>query len=123
LQFLSTNLFIFISTCQCTVSTDCIASFSESIVVDGDNILSNESKLENPLCDSQHHVDEIEQTPIALHDLEDRLLVTKEKIVPVLTTADGAHKFIEDFAGKPQMEERQKEVGGGVTSAQLHIIK
>jgi hypothetical protein len=41
------------------------------------------------------HDDEIEQRPLALQDLENRLLVTEEKIMQVLTRVDGAHKFIE----------------------------
>jgi hypothetical protein len=56
---------------QCTVSTGCMASSSELVVVDEDSILSDESKSKNPLCDSPHHVDEIEQRPLALRDLED----------------------------------------------------
>jgi hypothetical protein len=50
-------------------------------------------------------------------------LVTEEQIVQVLIRVDGAHKFIEDIIGKTQMEERQTGVAGGVTSAQLCIIK
>jgi hypothetical protein len=55
--------------------------------------------------------------------LKDQLLVSKEKIVQVLTRVYGAHKFVEGVIWKTQMEERQKRVVGGVTSAQLHIIK
>jgi hypothetical protein len=40
----------------------------------------------------------------------------------VLTRANGVHKFIEDIMWKTQMEERQKRVAGGITSAQLRII-
>jgi hypothetical protein len=40
---------------QCTVSTCCMASSSELVVVDGDNILSDESKYKNPLCDQTTH--------------------------------------------------------------------
>jgi hypothetical protein len=69
------------------------------------------------------HDDNIEQTPLAVQGLEDRLLVKGEKIVQVLTRADGTHKFIEDLMWKAQMEERQKGVADGITSAQLHIIK
>jgi hypothetical protein len=50
-------------------------------------------------------------------------LVTEEKIVQVLTRADSVHKFIEDIIWKNQREERQTRFVGGVTSAQLHIIK
>jgi hypothetical protein len=77
---------------------------------------SNESI--DPLCDIPCHVDEI-----TLHDLENRLLVTEEQIVQVLTRANGAHKFIEDLMWKTQMEERKKGIADGVTSTQLHIIK
>jgi hypothetical protein len=77
---------------------------------------SNESI--DPLCDIPCHVDEI-----TLHDLENRLLVTEEQIVQVLTRADGAHKFIEDLMWKTQMEERKKGIADGVTSTQLCIIK
>jgi hypothetical protein len=105
------------------ISEDCMVSSSESIVVDGDSILIDESKSENLLCDNPYHLDEIEQSPLALCDLEDQLLVTKEKIVQVLTREDGAHRFIEALIWKTQMEERQKGVASGVTSAQLHIIK
>jgi hypothetical protein len=108
---------------QCMVSKYCMASSSESVVVDGDSILIDENKSENLLCDNPYHLDEIEQSPLALHDLEDQLLVTKEKIVQVLTREDGAHRFIETLIWKTQMEERQKGVASGVTSAQLHIIK
>jgi hypothetical protein len=55
--------------------------------------------------------------------LKDQLLVTEEQIVQVLTRENGAHKFIEDLMLKTRMEERQKGVAKGVTSAQLHIIK
>jgi hypothetical protein len=58
-----------------------------------------------------------------VQDLKDQLLVIEEKIVQVLTREDGAHKFIEGIMWKTQMEERQKGVVGGVTSAQLRIIK
>jgi hypothetical protein len=61
------------------------------------------SESVGPLCDSPCHVDEI-----TLCDLENRLLVTEEQIVQVLTRADGAHKFIEDLMWKTQLEERQK---------------
>jgi hypothetical protein len=74
--------------------------------------------LIDPLCDIPHHVDEI-----TLHDLENRLLVTEEKIVQVLTREDGAHKFIEDLMWKTQMEERHKGIACGVTNSQLRIIK
>jgi hypothetical protein len=50
-------------------------------------------------------------------------LVKEEHIVQVLTRADGTHKFIEDLMWKVQIEERQKGVADGITSAQLHIIK
>jgi hypothetical protein len=69
------------------------------------------------------HDDEIEQRPLALQDLENRLLVTEEQIVQVLTRANGAHKFIEDLMWRTQLEERQRGVVDGVTSTQLHIIK
>jgi hypothetical protein len=69
------------------------------------------------------HLDEIEQSPLALHGLEDQLLVTEEKIVQVLTRENGAHRFIEALIWKTQMEERQKGVASGVTSAQFHIVK
>jgi hypothetical protein len=47
----------------------------------------------------------------------------EEKIVQVLTRVDGARNFLEYLIWKTQMDERQKVVVGGVTSAQLHIIK
>jgi hypothetical protein len=50
-------------------------------------------------------------------------LVKEEHIVQVLTRADDTHKFIEDLMWKAQMEERQKGVADGITSAQLCIIK
>ena len=40
---------------QCMVSKDCMASSSELVVVGGDNILSDESKYKNPLCDQTTH--------------------------------------------------------------------
>jgi hypothetical protein len=43
--------------------------------------------------------------------------------VQVLTRADGTHKPIKDRMWKAQMEERQKDVAYGITSAQLRIIK
>jgi hypothetical protein len=93
---------------QRTISNDCMASSSESVVVDGDSILIDENKSENLLCDNPYHLDEIEQSPLALRHLEDQLLVTEEQIVQVLTRADGAHRFIETLIWKTQMEERQK---------------
>jgi hypothetical protein len=56
------------------------------------------------------HDDEIKQRPLALQDLEDRLLVKEEQIVQVLTREDGAHKFIEDLMWKTQLEERQRDL-------------
>jgi hypothetical protein len=50
-------------------------------------------------------------------------LVKEEQIVQVLTRADGTHKLIKDLMWKAQMEERQKGVADGITSAQLRIIK
>jgi hypothetical protein len=70
----------------------------------------------------RHH-DEIEQRLLALQDLENRLLVTEEQIMQVLTREDGAHKFIEDLMWRTQLEERQRGVVDGVTSTQLCIIK
>jgi hypothetical protein len=60
--------------------------------------------------------------PSSMQELKDPLLVTREKIVQVLTRENGAHKLNEVFMWKTQMEERQKGVVGGVTSAQLCII-
>jgi hypothetical protein len=76
------------------------------------------SELVGPLSDNPRHGDEI-----ALHDLENRQLVTKEQIVQVLTRADGAHNFIEDLMWKTQLEERQRRIVDGVTSTQLCIMK
>lgn len=55
--------------------------------------------------------------------MKDRLLVTEEKIVEVLTRADDNHKYIKDLIWKTQTEERQKGVASGVTSTQLRSIK
>jgi hypothetical protein len=85
---------------------------------DSSHYTSSSNESIDPLCDIPHHVDEI-----TLHELENRLLVTEEKIVQVLTRVDGAHKFIEDLMWKTQMEERQKGIADGVTSTQLCIIK
>jgi hypothetical protein len=46
----------------------------------GEVDFGGESKSKNLLCDIPHHVDEIEQRPLALRDLEDQLLVTEEKL-------------------------------------------
>jgi hypothetical protein len=75
------------------------------------------------LCDNPYLLDEIEQIPLALRDLENQLLVIEEQIVQVLTRKDGVHRFIESFIWKTQMEKRQKGVARGVTSVQLRIIK
>jgi hypothetical protein len=83
-------------------------------------ILEVKAKSENLLCDIPYHLDEIEQNPLALCDLEDQLLVIEEQIVQVLTREDGAHRFIEALIWKTQMEERQKGVASGVTSAIVH---
>jgi hypothetical protein len=58
--------------------------------------------------------------PLALRDLEDRLLVTEDQITQVLTRTDGARRFIEDLMWRAQIEERHCGVAGRVTSAQLH---
>jgi hypothetical protein len=87
-------------TSQCTVSEDCMVSSSESVVVDGDIILIDESKLENLLCDNPYHLDEIEQSPLALCDLEDQLLVIEEQIAQVLTSENGTYRFIEALIWK-----------------------
>jgi hypothetical protein len=50
-------------------------------------------------------------------------LVKEEQIVQVLTRVDGTHKLIKYLMWKAQMEERQKGVADGITSAQLCIIK
>jgi hypothetical protein len=102
------------------VSKYCMASSSESVVVDGDSILIDENKSENIMCDIPVHVVE---RPLVLCYLEDRLLVIEEKSVQVLTRVDSSHKFIEDIIWKTHIEERQKGVASGVTSAQLYIIK
>jgi hypothetical protein len=77
-------------------SQHCMVSYSESVGVDGDGIISYQSKSENLVCDNTHHVDEIEKIPLTLSDLEDRLLVTEERIVQVLTRVNGSHKFMEE---------------------------
>jgi hypothetical protein len=63
------------------------------------------------------------QRPLALRDLEDRLLVIEDRITQVLTRTDGARRFIEDLMWRAQIEERHSGVAGGVTSAQLRITK
>jgi hypothetical protein len=70
-----------------------------------------------------YDVDDDEDMIVPRQSLEDQLLVKEEQIVQVLTREDGTHKFIEDLMWKDQMEERQKGVIDGITSAQLHIIK
>jgi hypothetical protein len=76
------------------------------------------SELVGPLCDIPHNVDEM-----TLLELENRLLVTEEKIVQMLMRTDVTHKFIEYLMWKTQMEERRKGIANGVTSTQLCIIK
>jgi len=51
--------------------------------------------------------------PLALRELEDRLLVKEEQFVQVLTKEDGGHNFIEYIMWKYQMEEIQKELQMG----------
>jgi hypothetical protein len=102
---------------------DCMVLYSEPIGFDEDSVLTVDNKTENQWWDSPCHYDEYEERPSAVQDLKDQLLVIKEQIVQVLTRADGAHRFIEDLIWKTQMEERQKGVASGVTSAQLCIIK
>jgi hypothetical protein len=70
-----------------------------------------------------YDVDDEEDVIVPRQGLEDQLLVKEEQIVQVLTREDGTHKFIEDLMWKAQMEERQKGVADGITSAQLCIIK
>ena len=55
-------------------------------------------KSVGPLCDILHCVDEM-----TLRDMESELLVTEEKLVQVLSRADGDHKFIEDIMWKIQL--------------------
>jgi hypothetical protein len=102
---------------------DCMVLSSNPIGFDEGSVLTVDNKTKNRWWDSPCHYDEYEERPLAVQDLKDQLLVTEEKIVQGLTRVDGAHKFIEDIIWKTQMEERQKAVAGGVTSAQLHIIK
>ena len=64
-----------------------------------------------------------EEMIVPQQSLEDQLLVKEEQIVQVLTRADGTHKLIKDLMWKAQMEERQKGVADGITSAQLNNIK
>jgi hypothetical protein len=73
--------------------------------------------------DGPDHLDVVGQRPLALRDLEDRLLVTEDRITQVLTRTDGARRFIEDFMRRAQIEERHSGVAGGVTSAHLRIDK
>jgi hypothetical protein len=47
--------------------------------------------------DGPDHLDAVGQRPLALRDLEDRLLVTEDRITQVLTKSDGARRFIEDM--------------------------
>jgi hypothetical protein len=64
------------------------------------------------------------QRPLALHDLEDRLLVTEDQITQVLTKIDGARRFFEDIMWRVQIEERHRGgLAGRVTSAHLRIGK
>jgi hypothetical protein len=70
-----------------------------------------------------YYANDDEDVIVPQQGLEDQLLVKKEQIVQVLTRVDGTHNFIEDLMWKVQIEERQKGVADGITSAQLHIIK
>jgi hypothetical protein len=67
--------------------------------------------------------DDDEDVIVPRQGLEDQLLVKEEQIVQVLIRADNTHKYIEDLMWKAQMDERQKGVADGITSAQLRIIK
>jgi hypothetical protein len=71
--------------------------------------------------DGPNHMDGCR--PLALRDLEDRLLVTEDRITRVLTRTDGARRFIEDLMWRAQIEERHCGVAGRVTSAQWGIDK
>jgi hypothetical protein len=80
----------------------------------------DEDSTPNISCDSD---DEEEYMLVSRQVLEDQLLVKEEHIVQVLTREDGTHNFIEKNMWKDQIEERQKGVVHGITSAQLHIVK
>jgi hypothetical protein len=85
---------------------------------------SDDDEEERTLTDDgPDHLDAIGQRPLALRDLEDRLLLTEDRITQVLTRTDGACKFIEDIMRIAQIEERHGGVVGGVTSAHLRIGK
>ena len=49
-----------------------------------------------------------EHKPLSLQDLMDRLVVTKEKLLQVLTRTDNYHKFIKELMWKTQSDERQQ---------------
>jgi hypothetical protein len=55
---------------------------------------------EDSPCKSYHCTISYSESISPLCDLENRLLVTEEKIVKVLMRVDGSHKFIEDIMWK-----------------------
>ena len=95
----------------------------EIIKCDGDIAPMVENESGNLMYDSPYPLSEFELKSLALQDLNDRLLVTKERVVKVLTRTDDFHNFIEDLMWKTQIDERQKGNANGVTSSQLHTIK
>jgi hypothetical protein len=97
-----------------TYDDACVEDENEGV----DLVYEEDSKRESYDCIVSHS-DSV--SPFC--DLENRLLLTEEKIVQVLMRADGVHKFIEDIMWKTHMEERHKGVVDGITSTQLRIIK
>ena len=85
--------------------------------------LGDDDEESTLIDDGPDHLDGVGQRPLALRDLEDRLLVTEDRITQVLTRTDGAHRFIEDLMWRAQTEERHSGVAGGITSAHLRIDK
>jgi hypothetical protein len=73
--------------------------------------------------DNSGQLDAVGKRPLTPYDLEVRLLVTRDQLTQVLTRTDGAHKFIEELVWRTHMEERHSGIAGGVTSAQLCIIR
>lgn len=76
---------------------ECMSSSRESIKSDKDNASTIENKSENLMCGNPCSLDEFDLKLLSLQDLKDKFLVTKERIVQVLTRADASHKYVEDL--------------------------
>ena len=66
-------------------------------------ILCDSHELNETICGRNHNVEWM-----SFHDFEIQLLVTEEKILQVLSRANGVHKFVEEILWRIQLDKRHR---------------